>query len=395
MNFSEKDLDFWIENNLNVLMIGRHGVGKTAVIKEAFERHNLRWKYFSASTMDPWVDFVGVPKEKHENGVSYLDLVLPKSFANDEVEAIFFDEFNRSPKKVRNAVMELIQFKSINGREFKNLKVIWAAINPPSEEDNYDVEDLDPAQLDRFHIHLEVDYKPSRSFFIKKYGELGSVAVEWWMALSKKAKDTVSPRRLEYAINMYQNNGDLRYILPPSVNIKELVQLLKVGPIEEKLKQLINDAKSNKRGIAKKIGTFLNDKTNNDLVIEGIENESRYKNVTSGDLVCTFLPYLQEEKISALISTSDICREFVISNLHKVPIFESVVENILNSKTNKGLCILLSQKLKKVESEKKLNVTKGEQIKREQAETSSYLDKIHEQCSLNRINPSKVYKTIE
>lgn len=26
--------------------------------------------------------------------------------------------------------MELIQFKSINGKKFNNLKVIWAAINP-------------------------------------------------------------------------------------------------------------------------------------------------------------------------------------------------------------------------------------------------------------------------
>ena len=65
-------------------------------------------------------------KKTDDNGNSYLDLVRPQEFQDDEVEAIFMDEFSRH-KKVRNAVMELIQFKSINGRKFKNLKIVWAA----------------------------------------------------------------------------------------------------------------------------------------------------------------------------------------------------------------------------------------------------------------------------
>ena len=79
--------------------------------------------------MHPWVDFIGVPKEKtDDNGNSYLDLVRPQEFQDDEVEAIFMDEFSSfTHKKVRNAVMELIQFKSINGRKFKNLKIVWAS----------------------------------------------------------------------------------------------------------------------------------------------------------------------------------------------------------------------------------------------------------------------------
>ena len=129
MNLKPNNFDFWIENNLNVLLRGKHGVGKTAMVVDAFERNNLKYKYFSASTMGPWVDFIGVPKEKtDENGNSYLDLVRPQEFQDDEVEAIFMDEFSRAHKKVRNAVMELIQFKSINGRKFKNLKIVWAPL---------------------------------------------------------------------------------------------------------------------------------------------------------------------------------------------------------------------------------------------------------------------------
>ena len=146
---SDKKLDFFIKHKLNVLLSGKCGTGKTTVVIDAFNRNNMKWLYFSASTMDPWVDFIGVPKEKKTaEGKSYLELVRPQAFEDDEVEALFFDEYNRSPKKVRNAVMELIQFKSINGKKFKNLKVIWAAINPndkDDEETKYDIEELDPA----------------------------------------------------------------------------------------------------------------------------------------------------------------------------------------------------------------------------------------------------------
>ena len=152
----DEKLDFWLEHEQNVLFVGKHGVGKTAMIKSCFERHDLvlgeTFLYFSASTLDPWVDLVGVPKERitdkvpeafsiikelaaidlemayewveknwhlgsdackkvvshaldRQDGLTYLDLVRPKAFAQAKVEALFFDEFNRSPKKVRNAVM--------------------------------------------------------------------------------------------------------------------------------------------------------------------------------------------------------------------------------------------------------------------------------------------------
>lgn len=116
----QQKLDFWVENNMNVLLKAKHGVGKTHIITDTFKRHNLNYLYFSGSTMDPWVDFVGVPKEfTDENGVTFLDLVRPKSFAYDDVQAIFIDELNRSPAKVRNAIMELLQFKSINGKKIQ------------------------------------------------------------------------------------------------------------------------------------------------------------------------------------------------------------------------------------------------------------------------------------
>src|SRR3569832_1961300 len=112
-------LDFWAINDYNVIFEGHHGTGKTALVKEVFNKafgeHGVDWLYFSAATMDAWVDFVGVPREVlDEDGARYLDLIRPRALAKDTVKAIFFDEFNRAPAKTRNAVMELLQFKSIN-----------------------------------------------------------------------------------------------------------------------------------------------------------------------------------------------------------------------------------------------------------------------------------------
>ena len=99
MNLKPNNFDFWIENNLNVLLRGKHGVGKTAMVVDAFERNNLKYKYFSASTMVRGLT-LSVPKEKtDDNGNSYLDLVRPQEFQDDEVEAIFMDEFSKYTRK--------------------------------------------------------------------------------------------------------------------------------------------------------------------------------------------------------------------------------------------------------------------------------------------------------
>lgn len=67
-------LDFWIENDVNVVFRGRHGADKTTMVIDPSNRKKLKWLYFSASTMDPWVDSIGVPKEHKDGDGSYLEL---------------------------------------------------------------------------------------------------------------------------------------------------------------------------------------------------------------------------------------------------------------------------------------------------------------------------------
>jgi len=218
-------------NGFNVLLKGGHGVGKTAMVQEVFDKMGWVWKYFSASTIDPWVDLVGVPKEK--DGV--LELIRPATLDFDNVEAIFLDEYNRAPKKVRNAVMELIQFGSINGKKFPKLKVVFAAINPDDDDDvSYDVEKLDPAQIDRFHIHLPVPNEPCPYYFKRTHGAVGTLAVKWWQEQTVEVRALISPRRLEAGLRVWLVKGDPQYVFDAErVNIGEFCEYLdKPDPIE-------------------------------------------------------------------------------------------------------------------------------------------------------------------
>lgn len=240
---NEEKLKLYLKNNFNVLLEGPHGVGKTAVIKKLFEDMGLKWKYFSASTMDPWVDFIGVPKSvKDKNGQETLELIKPKDFANDEVEAIFFDEFNRAPAKVMNAVMELIQFKSINGKKFNNLKVIWAAINPHDENNTYQVQDLDPATKDRFHIFIKVPAELDAGYLLKTHGSLAKPFIKWWNELPNEIKTNVSPRRVDYAIGIHTVGGDLKDCLPKDSNIAKLYSYIKEASESLELEKLANSS---------------------------------------------------------------------------------------------------------------------------------------------------------
>lgn len=309
---NDSKFDFWIKNGLNVLFTGKHGVGKTARIIEAFDKHKLKWKYFSASTLDPWVDFVGVPKEVKDEltGKSYLDLVRPKHFTEDDVEAIFIDEYNRSAPKIRNAVMELIQFRSINGKKFKNLKLIWAAVNPTEEEGEessdvkYDVEEIDPAQRDRFHIHVDVPYKPDLSYFKQKFGDQnGETACIWWKGLGPKTKNKISPRRLDYAIEVYIKGGDLRDVLPKEAPLAKLLEELKFGSFEKRLRDLTNTSDDAKIKEAFASDNFYA------AVIEAI--------VKKTDLIEKFFKYFPEEKQTILLEKNVPVRKTIAGGHYK------------------------------------------------------------------------------
>jgi len=251
----------YINAGLNLLLIGPHGTGKTASIMQIADNLGLKMKYFSCSTLDPYTDLIGIPTPRilcSEHGqfetkaehhamhpeckvevVEFLKNVRPHDL--DEAEFLFFDEFNRADPKTLNALFEIIQFKTLNGEPLPNLKVCWAAMNPPDED--YEVEKVDPALLDRFDLYVPISAKPSVSYMeskgIPKY--IASALQAWWneheRAISNGTKDNrvdyISPRRLEKIGHVWvATGGDVRAIkmaLPvgADLDVQKLLNMLR------------------------------------------------------------------------------------------------------------------------------------------------------------------------
>lgn len=341
MSFTEKDMRFWIEHKYNVLMCGERGTGKTARITELFSEYfgeiGKDWLYFSCATLDPWVDFVGVPKEHNDGTVSYLDLVRPKHFAYDNVKAIFCDEYNRASSKVLNATLELIQFKSVNGKKFNNLQLVWAAINPKTEDDEYTVEALDPAHKDRFHIYVDVPSFPDKKFFINKYGENGAVAIEWWNKLDEKMKKLVSPRRLDYALDVFNKNGEIKYVLAQETNPAKLSQMLMSGSIEARLAQLYN---------ARDISgaeAFLRVENNYHHVLDSI--------LKNKDYLHFFLPLISDENITSIINNKYHVLLHVLVEGTVNQKYKNIIKSILSANDKSAIAISIN---KAINADKKL-----------------------------------------
>lgn len=276
-------LKLYLDNALNVCLIGRHGVGKTAVVQKLFtETFGDKWIYLSGATLDPFIDLIGVPlKQEDENGKPYLEFIRPKQLQEDNVHAIFCDEYNRAPKKVKNALLEVIQFKSIQGYKFKNLKVVWTAINP-DDDNEYDIEPLDPAQKDRFHIHMELPYLLDKEYFTSMYGEdLYVSSAEWWYALDENIRKQISPRRLDYAIQVWKINGNIRDVIPKQANVSKLLENLKKGSLSIRIEKLLKE-------------------TNEEVIRQELSvNEISYiqKHLSELEYIDQFLKFLPEELI--------------------------------------------------------------------------------------------------
>lgn len=251
MNRVAKVIQTCMEEGLNVLLIGYHGVGKTQMVLEEARRQCLKWKYYSSPTLDPWSDLVGVPipvdVQTSKRGVGkQLEFIRPADI--EDAELAFFDEFNRSHPKIMNAVLEAIQFHSINGKPLPRLKMVWAAINPP--DDIYDVNELDPVLADRFHVHLWVPAEPSIAYYTKKASipqHVAKALVTWWHRdLDDNLRQMISPRRLEYMGQNYSKGIELRYSLPYSIkaSLQSLIRRIEgkiLLPFELTRQTLINN----------------------------------------------------------------------------------------------------------------------------------------------------------
>lgn len=228
MAISIAQLADYMNADLNILITGEAGTAKTAKLKAAAEQLGLKMKYYSASTLDPFADLVGIPVPDKETRT--VDYYRPREV--DEAEVIFFDELNRADPKTLNTVFEISQFGTINGEPLPKLKCVVAAMNPVTED--YETEELDIALRDRFDVFLETeveaDYEYLKTKFPVAYARAGvSLFREYQeayqrnreLASSDNKLGYFSPRRLEKLMDIYRKfpkEETIRAVLPPDVS---------------------------------------------------------------------------------------------------------------------------------------------------------------------------------
>jgi len=331
VNATANKLDQWVQLEVNVLLIGEKGVGKTQRVTDAFKRNNLKYAYFSGSTLDPWIHLIGIPKVRGAEGHEKMDFILPSNL-DDDIEALFIDEYNRTHKLVRNALLELQQFKSINGRKFPKLKMIWAAINPPKNSDDangqeYEADELDPAQLDRFHVIVELPNQPDKKYFIDKFGDHhGHILINWWKEQSNDAKKILSPRRLDYIGDFFNKGGDIYDLLPVSANTKDLITKMST----KKEDVILHSVFSNPTDDVMK------------LFLLGDQNYLKYKDRLNEPRFWKFHKFLKQEHICSNIKANDSYKNFALMQaLKKDKTFTLAITEVSNSSKNNDLLKIL------------------------------------------------------
>ena len=316
-------LQLWLKLGLNALFRGHKGVGKTASIFEACAKAGETLLYIPGSTCDPYTDFVGLPRVIIKNGKEKLVFVTRDDLESATV--IFIDEYNRAPKKVRNGTMELIQFHTINGKLLPNLKCVWAAINRFDENSTYDVEELDPAQEDRFHVVMDIPYRCSPAHFVQKHGEHKALAaIKWWEDMPEELRFLCSPRKLDWALEYLDKGVDIRDMIPHQCNVSKLLEQIEAVDLAAKIRKIYNN-----NDIPKAKALMNNDNLINDVVEVLVKND---------DISLMFLPLAPGEVMSNILFKEENIREHVIRHYENNKRYKSFLDSIwANPKENQEL----------------------------------------------------------
>lgn len=150
-----------------VIMEGPHGIGKSNIVKQYAKEEGFHIEELFLSQQEVG-ELIGIPHTIDQDGVKITTWSTPiwlqrivKAAANGQRSVLFLDELNRAPIDVRQAALQLVLEGSLHEHDLPTVNgfrtQIVSAINPA---DDYQVDELDPALLDRFlHLSLEADVK--------------------------------------------------------------------------------------------------------------------------------------------------------------------------------------------------------------------------------------------
>jgi len=138
----------------NIMLVGKHGIGKSRIITDYFEKKKKKVITFFLGQMSDPGDLIGLMYKDEKTGISQF---LPPYWwpIDNKPIVLFLDELNRARPEILQSVMDLTLNKTLAGKKLPTGSVIISAVN---EGEEYQLTDLDPALVSRFNIY---EFAPS------------------------------------------------------------------------------------------------------------------------------------------------------------------------------------------------------------------------------------------
>lgn len=132
-----------------VLLRGRHGIGKSEIVYQFAQAKDLPVVERRASQMTEG-DLLGLPSV--EGKVTSWCAPDWLHRACNEPVLLFLDEVDRAIPEVRQGIFELTDSRKISGNVLHPDTLIFAAVNGGDHGSQYQVGEMDPAELDRWTV---------------------------------------------------------------------------------------------------------------------------------------------------------------------------------------------------------------------------------------------------
>ena len=132
-----------------ILLRGRHGVGKSCVVYQTAEGLGLPVVERRASQMTEG-DLVGLPVI--DGNCTKFNPPDWFKLACEEAVVLFLDEVDRATIEVRQGIFELTDSRKLNGHVLHPETLVFAAVNGGEHGEQYQVGEMDPAELDRWTV---------------------------------------------------------------------------------------------------------------------------------------------------------------------------------------------------------------------------------------------------
>jgi len=133
----------------NLMLIGKHGIGKSQIITEFYKRKRMKVIAFFLGQMSDPGDLIGLMYQDQKTGHS--EFLPPYWWPTDNKPIVLFlDELNRARPEILQSVQDLTLNKTLAGKKLPKRSIVISAVN---EGEEYQLTDLDPALVSRFNLY--------------------------------------------------------------------------------------------------------------------------------------------------------------------------------------------------------------------------------------------------